>query len=97
MEIATAADDRANPEIPWRQRPRLPLKVAAQIVGVSTATLYKMAGDGRLSFRRLAGKTVVDTRSLIAFIDSDEPWTPSARGTEARAALADRRRASWQR
>lgn len=74
-----------TPVTPWRDRPLLPLKVAAEIVGVSVASLYRFADEGRLKFRQLAGRTLVDTKSLINLADSADDWTPRDVGKEARA------------
>jgi hypothetical protein len=48
--------------------------------------MYRLADEGKISFRRLAGRTLVDTASLIALLNSAENWKPSNRGKEARAA-----------
>lgn len=81
--------------IAWRERAYLPLREAAQIVGLSRASLYKFESDGRLEFRRLAGRTLVATESLILLIDGAEPWTPSPRGDAARAKRKERAQAAW--
>lgn len=69
----------------WRERALLPMKVAAEIIGVSIASLYRFSDEGRLVLRRLGGRTLVCTKSLIAIVDSAEKWTASDRGSEARA------------
>ena len=69
----------------WRDRPLLPLKTASEVVGVSIASLYRFADEGRLKFRQLAGRTLVDTTSLIALAESAQDWKPKNRGVEARA------------
>jgi hypothetical protein len=61
--------------IPWRERPLHSMQVAATIVGVSRASLYRLASEGRLTLKRLAGRTLVETQSLIALIDTAEDWT----------------------
>ena len=73
------------PVTPWRDRPLLPLKVAAEIVGVSVASLYRFADEGRLKFRQLAGRTLVDTKSLIKLAESADDWAPRDVGKESRA------------
>ncbi len=70
---------------PWRERPLLPLKIASEIAGVSPASLYRFSDEGRLKLRELGGRTLVDTTSLIALIDTAKDWTPRPRGQEARA------------
>lgn len=85
-----------NLDIHWTERRLLPLKAAAKIIGLSPATLYRLEADGRLKFRRLGGRTLVDTPSLIELIDGSEEWTASDAGSAARAARADRANAAWQ-
>ncbi|WP_417578592.1 hypothetical protein [Pelagibacterium sp.] len=79
----------------WRARPLLPIKMAANIAGVSPASLYRAQTDGSIEFKRLAGRTLVTTQSLVAMIDGAEPWTPSDRGAHGRAARTERARAAW--
>ncbi|MER9911491.1 hypothetical protein NKJ71_12705 [Mesorhizobium sp. M0050] len=74
----------------------LPLATAAEIAGVSPASLYRFAAEGRLSFRRLAGRTLVETPSLIALVSAAEPWSPSKRGSAARAKRTERARVAWE-
>lgn len=81
--------------LPWRDLAFLPLPQASQIAGVSTASLYKYEADGKLEFRRLAGRTLVTTSSLIRLIEGAEPWHPSDRGKEARSKRTERARATW--
>jgi hypothetical protein len=86
----------AAPQTPWRDRPLHPMKSAAELCGVSIASLYRFSDEGRLVLRRLAGRTLVDTNSLIALIDSAEKWTPYDRGKEARAKRKEIARAALQ-
>lgn len=72
----------------WRDRAFVPLGVAADILGVSRASVYALEAKGSLSFSRLAGRTLVAVESLKALIDRAEPWAASERGKEARAARA---------
>lgn len=81
--------------LPWRETAYLTLPRASEIAGVSTASLYALESQGRLSFRRLVGRTLVTTESLVRFIDSAEPWTPSDRGKEARAKRRERASTAW--
>jgi hypothetical protein len=70
---------------PWRDRPLLQLKTASEIAGVSPASLYRFSDEGKLKLRELGGRTLVDTKSLIALIETAKDWTPKKRGEEARA------------
>jgi hypothetical protein len=81
---------------PWRERPYLSMKDAAEIAVCSRSSLYTAAGDGRLSLRRLNGRTLVETASLISFLDTAEKWTPSGRSKKATDARSEAARASWQ-
>lgn len=80
---------------PWRDRVLLPLQAAAEIAGVSVASLYRFESEGRLTFRRFAGRTLVETASFVLLVDAAEPWAASDRGAEAREARVQRARASW--
>jgi hypothetical protein len=91
---APNANDQAS--VYWREAPRLRLKTAAEVSGLSVSSLYNLANDGKLIFRRLAGRTLVDTASLIALIDSDEPWTPSKRGEAARLKRSKEAASRWR-
>ena len=86
--VAQPSQPHVKPELPWRERAFQTLQQASQITGVSVASVYRFAAEGRISFRRLAGRTLVDTASLIKLIDSAESWTPSSVGSAARAARA---------
>lgn len=68
---------------PWRDRSLLQLKLASEVAGVSPATLYKFAGEGKLKLRELGGRTLVDVKSLIALIDSANDWKSRKRAEEA--------------
>ncbi|WP_156041775.1 helix-turn-helix domain-containing protein [Bradyrhizobium sp. URHD0069] len=95
---STATLQPANPapQTPWRERPLQPMKVAAELCGVSIASLYRFSDEGRLVLRRLGGRTLVETKSLIALIESAEDWTPYDRGKEARAKRKEIARAAMQ-
>jgi hypothetical protein len=80
-----AAEVAARPQTPWQERSLLPLRMAGEIAGISPASIYRLADEGRISLRRLAGRTLVQTKSLVALLDKAEPWTASSRGGEARA------------
>lgn len=79
---------------PWRERPLLPMQLASEVAGVSVASLYRLAAKGRVELKSLAGRTLVETASLIAMIERVEPWSPSQRAAKATAARADRSEAA---
>lgn len=93
---ATLRRENGAAEADWRQAAYQPLAMAGKIAGVSVGSLYRAESDGKLSFVRLAGRTLVTTESLKSFIGSAKPWTPSERGKEARAKRSERSRAAWQ-
>jgi hypothetical protein len=73
---------------PWRDRPLQTMQIASEIAGLSVAALYRAAGEDRLKLRRLEGRTLVETSSLIELIEAAASWTPSNRGAAARAKRA---------
>lgn len=82
----------------WRDTALIPLLRASEIAGISVASLYKMRREGRLDFRKLAGRTLVTTESLERLIDDAETYRDSARtdnARTARAARAERARSAW--
>jgi len=81
---------------PWRDRPLLQLKTASEIAGVSPASLYRFSDEGKLKLRELGGRTLVDTKSLIALIETAKDWTPRKRGEEARAKRKEIARSAMQ-
>lgn len=74
------------PRLHWRDKPLLTLTVTSELINVSTPTLYKLAGAGKLSFKRLGHRTMVETASIIDLLDSAESWSPSGRTDKARRA-----------
>lgn len=61
-------------QIPWAQKPVLPLRVASEVLGVSRSTLYRLQAGGKLTFSRVGGKTVIRTASVIAYLEAIEDW-----------------------
>lgn len=82
---------------PWKERPLLQMQTASEVTGVSIASLYRFANEGRLQLRRLAGRTLVVTEGIVALVDAAEAWTPSNRGNEARIARKEIARAAFER
>lgn len=62
-------------QTPWRERDALPLRTAGEIAGTSPASLYKANAEGRLKLICRMGRTLVDTKSFIAFLEQAEEWT----------------------
>ena len=82
--------------IPWRSRPLITVNLASEVAGISSTSIYRLAGQGRLTLKRLAGRVLVETAGLIALIESADPWTPSDRGKAARARRSELSRARWR-
>lgn len=68
--------------------------MAAKAIRGSRGKTYQLAHEGRLVLVKLGGRTLVRTESLIAYIQSAEPWTPSDRAAKAVAARKERAQAS---
>jgi predicted DNA-binding transcriptional regulator AlpA len=81
--------------IPWQQRPLLRLKLAEEITGLSSTSIYRLAHKKRLNLVRIAGRVLVETPSVIALISSAEAWTPSKRGEAGRKKSAELARGRW--
>lgn len=88
--------EQARSPLPWQQTVHLPLKRAGEIAGLSPASLYAYQKDGRIEFKRLGGRTLVTTKSLIALLETAEEWTPLDRGAAGRAKRIERARAARQ-
>jgi hypothetical protein len=83
--------------IPWRERALVTLPNASEVSGISISRLYEFEKEGRLRFRRLGGRTLLEVHSLIALIDSLPQWTPQTKRTEAAvAARAARAKQQWK-
>lgn len=80
----------------WRDCAFLTVQNAAAIAGVSPASLYRFAKEGRLELRRLGGRTVVETRSLVAILAAAEAWAPSGRARAAVESRSKRSARTWE-
>jgi hypothetical protein len=83
--MAHDPSQRATLAIGWRDRPFQSMRSASDILGLSTATLYKMAARGDLHLKRLANRTLVATSEVVRLVDTAEEWTPSSRTARATA------------
>lgn len=91
--LYTAASEQPE-TIPWDQRPHLRMRVTSEVTGLSPTTIYRLASEGKLTLRRIAGRVVVETPGVIALIKNAEPWKPGTRGGAARAKRAEVARAA---
>ena len=82
-------------DIPWSDRPFQTMQNGSKLSGVSIAALYGAAAEGRLALKRLRGRTLIETASLISFLQDAEAWTPSGRTRQAVAKRVEEARASW--
>lgn len=78
-------------KVHWRDKPVLPTKLAAEIAGVSIASLYRQSKLGNLQFKTVAGRTMIETNSLINLLDNAVNWTPQSRTNAATAKRAAKR------
>ncbi len=72
-------------QIPWAQKPLLPLRVAADLLGISRSGIYRLQASGKLTFAKVGGKTVVKTHSLIGYLETIEEWPAGEQGRGAKA------------
>jgi hypothetical protein len=78
--------------VPWRERPVLTMEAAAELLGCSRAKVYDIAAPkGDIRLKKLNGRTLVETASLIAHLERAEDFVPSGRDLRG-AALARARR-----
>ena len=69
--------------IPWRDKPFQTVDHTSAILCGSRSRTYGLLADGELEAVRLAGKTLVKTASLIAFLERDaEGWKPDRKRVE---------------
>lgn len=73
---------------PWAQRPLLPLRVAADLLGISRSGLYRLQASGKLTFGKVGGKTVVKTSSLISYLETIEEWPAGEQSRNVKAVSA---------
>ena len=89
------ASGLARNSIPWQERPFQTVQAAASIVGLSAASIYSAAAKGQIELKKLGGRTLVSTGSLVSFIEQAEDWSPAPKGgaivaaRSARAAQAE--------
>ena len=92
---AMAKDPQAS-SIPWRDKPFQTVDHTSAILCGSRSRTYSLLADGELEAVRLAGKTLVKTASLIAFLERDaKKWKPDrkrvAKAVAARPDVARKR------
>jgi hypothetical protein len=69
--------------IPWRDKPYQTISDASALIGGSNSRTYALLAEGALEAVRLAGKTLVRTASLIAFLEQGaEGWRPDRKRVE---------------
>lgn len=86
----------ADQYVPWWQRPVLQVKTGAEVLGCSPTQIYKLAGEGRLVMKRLAGRVVVETQGIVLLLEAAEAWTPSTRGEAGRRKRAELAAQRWR-
>lgn len=91
ISIAAQAGD-----IHWSQRPLLPVKIVAELLGVSRSGVYRLQSAEKLAFGKIGGRTVIRTDSVLRYLEEVEDWTPSQQGAAGRKAAAERAAQGWQ-
>jgi len=84
--MSEAGNESAAPAN-WRECAFVTVQRCAEVLGLSTASVYGLEKDGRLEFRRVAGRTLVTVASVAAVADTAEAWAPASRGAAARRAM----------
>jgi len=86
----------SNLPLPWDSVPLQTVQRASQILGTSTASIYRMAAQGRIQLVKLEGKTLVRTADLRSILESATPWKPNTNKTRAatRASIESRGQAA---
>jgi AcrR family transcriptional regulator len=72
----------------WHEFPYQSIAKSAQILGCSPAQIYAHLKSKKLRASALGGKTLIETKSLLAFLERAKPWQPNRR----RVAAANERR-----
>src|SRR4051794_14488155 len=86
-----------QPATRWQDRPLITIKLASEVSGVSPTSIYRLAHEGKLVLRRLAGRVLVETAGLIETIAAADLWTPSDHGRAGREKNAELTRSAWRR
>lgn len=75
--IATTTTISPEP-LSWRDRPLLPVALAATLLGRSRAGVYQMAAEGQVRLVKLGGRTLAKTEDVAALIEAAQPFVPNA-------------------
>ena len=79
----------------WRNAAFLTVKRCAHVLGVSAAAVYKLRKEGALEFRRVAGRSQVTVDSVVALVESAEPWEAAQRGGRGRGTQQAKESEVW--
>ncbi len=70
---------KPKPSLPMEARLAYQVDEAATAIGVSRSTIYELVGRGELELGKIAGRSVIPTRSLKAYFERHyEPVKPAA-------------------
>jgi excisionase family DNA binding protein len=86
---ARQAPSCATTDAIWRERPYQTIDKAADLTCRSKAHIYQLIHNGQLKAVTLGGKTLVETGSMITFLERARRWHPD----RERVAAANRKRA----
>ena len=71
----------------WQDRALVPVRIAAPVIGLSTAAIYAFLHDGQLAGVNLGGRTLVKVESLKALLAGAPPFKSAGpRGVAAKRA-----------
>ena len=79
----------------WQNAAFLTVKRCAHVLGVSAAAVYKLRKEGVLEFRRVAGRSQVTVDSVVALVESAEPWEAAQRGGRDRGTQQPKESEVW--
>ena len=101
MMTATKRSNAAETvRVNWRDKPYQRVQTAADILDCSTGYIYQKINSGDLTASRIGGMTVISTESLVGFLATAEPWSPSpdrvGAAVAARTERANKRRTRVQ-
>ncbi len=77
----SAQHEPSKKRAPLPMEARLAYRVddAAEVLGVSRSTIYELVGRGELELGKIAGRSVIPTKSLRAYFERRyEPVKPAA-------------------
>jgi excisionase family DNA binding protein len=66
-------------KLQWHEKPVLPLREAAEVLGISRSGIYRLQAAGKITFAHIGSKVVVKVPSIIAYLKSVDAWPVDGR------------------